>query len=482
MRLTREEGEVTMRRILRSGTSWTVAVAVGSIYTVAALAQFPVERISVASDGSQADASSYYTAISPDGQHVAFASVATNLVSGDTNGYGDAFVHDRPTGVTERVSLGSDGSQTVDNPWYEVPALSGTGRYVGFSVCRELFPDTDQCMDAFLRDRDTQNTEVLALDNTGYHPYGMSHCPLVTPDGRYAAFIAGRALVPEDLNGCDDVYVRDRVTGVPECVSVSSTGAEGDSDSDIAAITPDGRYVVFISTATNLVPGDTNGCEDVFVRDRTNGTTERVSVSSSGAQANGTSIDGAISADGRCIAFTSYASNLVPGEPGWSDVLLRDRVAGTTVCVSVATSGRPAEDWSWGPSISADGRYVAFCSLAGNLVVGDTNYEYDVFVRDMLMAQTIRVSCAASGVQGNEGSARPAIAADTPFLLAYSSYASNLIPNDTNGCSDVFLVEIGPLAVRWPREEAALPPSPLSALSAAGRWLLAPLYPPWAAT
>ena len=165
-------------------------------------------------------------------------------------------------------------------------------------------------------------------------------------------------------------------------VSVASDGAQGNGYSYHPSISADGRYVAFESYATNLVSGDTNGYIDVFVHDRQGGGTTRVSVTSDGAQGGTGSWNPSISADGRYVAFMSAASNLVSGDTCCSDIFVHDRQSGQTTRVSVASDGAQGNNHSWYPSISADGRYVAFHSYASNLVSGDTNSAPDVFVHD----------------------------------------------------------------------------------------------------
>jgi Tol biopolymer transport system component len=182
-------------------------------------------------------------------------------------------------------------------------------------------------------------------------------------------------------------------------------------------VSADGRYVAFHSEATNLVAGDTNGSEDVFVRDRVTGTTERVSIATGGAEGNGHSSAESISADGRFVAFESQASNLVSGDTnGQADIFVRDRQTGTTERVSRATSGAQGNSLSGGPAISADGRFVAFLSFSTNLVPGDTNGHYDIFVRDRLNGTTERVSVATGGTQADGDSYSPAISADGRYV------------------------------------------------------------------
>src|SRR6266446_1314542 len=233
-----------------------------------------------------------------------------------------------------------------------------------------------------------------------------------------------------------------------ERVSVTSGGTEGNGASLGSALSADGRFVAFDSAATDLVAGDTNGVSDVFVHDRQTGATERVSVASGGAQGNASSgligfaFPPALSADGRFVAFVSYATNLVPGDTnGATDVFVHDRQTGMTERVSVASDGTQANNASSYPALSADGRFVAFQSDATNLVAGDTNGATDVFVHDRQTGTTERVSVASGGTQGNGFSAGPALSADGRFV-AFHDTATNLVAGDTNGASDVFVHEL----------------------------------------
>jgi hypothetical protein len=233
--------------------------------------------------------------------------------------------------------------------------------------------------------------------------------------------------------------VHDRQTGATTRVSVSSVGGQGNDFSSGPALSADGRYVAFESTASNLVAGDTNGSGDVFVHDRQTGATTRVSVSSTGEQGNGNSFRAALSADGRYVAFESTASNLVAGDTnGTSDIFVHDRQTGATTRVSVSSAGEQGNNNSFRSALSANGRYVAFYSLASNLVAGDTNGRWDVFVHDRQTGVTRRVSVSSAGVQGNHDSMWPALSADGRYV-AFDSVASNLVPGDTNETWDVFI-------------------------------------------
>jgi Tol biopolymer transport system component len=225
-----------------------------------------------------------------------------------------------------------------------------------------------------------------------------------------------------------------------ERVSVSTAGTQGDGASTYCAVSGDGRFVAFLSAADNLVAGDTNGHVDVFVRDRQLGTTERVSVSTAGAQADADCLGPAISADGRFVVFSSAATTLVPADTnGKLDVFVHDRQTGITERVSVSSAGVQGDNNSAFPSISGDGRFVAFWSAATNLVSGDTNAHSDVFVHDRQTGVTERVSVSSAGVQADGDSlVSPAISADGRFVAFYSS-ATNLVPGDTNAQADVFV-------------------------------------------
>jgi len=415
-----------------------------SLITAAALAALAAqpglagttERVSVSSAGEQGNSGSTYPAVSADGRFVAFDSWASNLVPGDTNDWGDVFVRDRVTGTTERFS-------TNDIP-FDL-GISTDGRFVTFtSGASNLVPgDTNGLVDVFVRDRLTGTTERVSVSDSEEQANGASYGFSISADGKFVSFGSlADNLVPGDTNGWCDVFVRDRAAGTTERVSVSSAEEQGNWDSDVTAISADGKFVAFQSRATNLVPGDTNiyGSTDVFVRDTIAGTTERVSVSSTGEQGNNGSRVGAISADGRFVAFDSSADNLVPEDTnGMQDVFVRDRIARTTERVSVSSAGAQGDFASqWLICISADGRFVAFSSWADNLVPGDTNGAPDDFVRDRLTETTERVSVSSAGAQADSSSGWLSISADGRFV-AFESLASNLVPGDTNGYWDIFV-------------------------------------------
>jgi len=230
-------------------------------------------------------------------------------------------------------------------------------------------------------------------------------------------------------------------TGMTTRVSVSSDEVQANKGgADFGpALSSSGRYVAFASDATNLVAHDTNGCSDVFVRDRRKGTTRRVSVSFEGPQGNRTSFGPAISDDGRYVVFESNAKLAPADTNNFTDVYLRDRVAKATRLISVGRNGRQGNnDTSYRPAISSDGRFVAFRSAASNMVADDTNRAYDVFVRDRVADVTRRVSVGPNGRQSDRDSGEPAISANGRYVT-YQSEATNLVRKDTNGAFDVFV-------------------------------------------
>jgi Tol biopolymer transport system component len=328
-----------------AGAAIAIAVYV-AVVGAAAVGARPQAARAVPANGSSGDA-----AISADGRYVALASEASNLVGGDINGVFDVFMRDRVTATTERMSVGGRGAEA--NGRTGLSDLSADGRFV------------------------VMWSEVSNL-------------------------------VPGDTNGVADVFVRDRVAQTTERVSVSSQGAEADGESAQAAITPDGRFVAFATAASNFVPGDTDGVFDVFVRDRVLGRTEFI----------GDGWSPAISADGRVVVFEAAGT-----------IVVHDRAEGSSQVVSVGIEGAPANGPSYVPTVSSDGRFVAFVSGASNLVPGDSNGPgrsgADVFVRDRLARTTERVSVGSAGTQADGPSSNPTISANGR-VVAFTSSAPNI--------------------------------------------------------
>lgn len=437
--------------------------------------------VSVDSSGTPGNDDSINPSISADGSTIAFESDATNLVASDTNAVTDIFVHAQSDNTTTRESVASDGTQA--NGASSLPDLAPGGNIVAFrSSATNLADPTDDCI-IIPDDTDADHhifrrslggiTERYSVSSLRwgecYRGNKNSNRPAVSWDGTYVAFESdatnllktkGSAMGPsgsggrDDSNNAKDIFTYDRV-GVGGTASMISLVSEfpdpyvqSNGASFAPAISGDSDHIAFVSTATNLVSGDTNNLLDTFVRSGDENI--RVSVATDGTQANGTSSAPSISFDGRYVAFHSPANNLVEGDTNnWIDIFVRDRDTDedgvfdepgevSTTRISMASDGAQANGASFAPSISANGRYVAFESLANNLVDDDTNGVRDVFVYDRETGETTLVSVAADGTQGNATSSNAAISADGSYV-AFESIATNLVEDDTNDSRDVFV-------------------------------------------
>lgn len=366
------------------------------------------------------------------------------VVLGLTCCAGPAALARAEAGDTELVSVTASGTRAAGDSNLRPGggALSADGRFVVFHSYRGnlVHNDHNGLADVFLRDLERGDTRLLSAGQGGDAGNGYSADASLSADGQWASFVSTSSdLVPGDTNDAEDAFVWSRAGGRLERASVRSDGAQANDASLEAALSRDGRYVAFSSFATNLAAGDTNGMSDVFLRDRQAGYTERISVGRDGRPANGYSWQPSVSDDGRSVAFYSTASNLVAGDRGDSeDVFVHDRQTRQTVRASEAADGTPANGYSVQPAMSGDGRYVAFVSAATNLVPGDTNRRIDVFVKELATGRVERVSVGADGAQANGGSYNPALSRDGRYVI-FESFASNLVRGDTNRSFDVFV-------------------------------------------
>jgi len=419
-----------------------------------------ISRISIASDGTQANDSSGSAALSSDGRYLAFVSNATNLVNGDTGGVVDVFVHDRLTGETTRVSVASGGTQANSSSDY--PSISADGRYVAFeSYASNLVSgDTNETFDVFVHDRQEKRTIRVSVSSNGTQGNSFSRYPSISADGRYVTFMSlANNLVNGDTGPHEDIFLHDMETGQTSLVSIASDGSQADNPSQFPVLSANGRYIAFETYARNLGGGPVYGVPNSYVHDLLTGETTRASIASDGTPGNDQSPRPSISADGRFVIFPSAAINLVPGDANnnctlephtahiyncW-DTFMHDMQTAETILISVASDGTQGNYGSGGGAISSTGRYAIFTSVANNLVISDTNGVSDVFLRDLLLGQTTRVSVASNGAEGNNHSGASAISANGGTIVLASS-ASNLVPGDTNESNDIFVVDWDPIA------------------------------------
>ncbi|MDD5369419.1 MAG: hypothetical protein PHQ40_10050 [Anaerolineaceae bacterium] len=411
---------------------------------------FGVYRVSVTSTGDETDLDSFESAISGDGSTAVFYSWSRNIVPGDTNNSIDLFLHDFMTGEVKRIS-GIKGAQPVatqSSPWGV--SISYDGAFVAFPSYADnlISNDTNGTTDIYVFDQIDNSYERVSVSSANQQANSWSYGPSISADGRFVAFASlASNLVPGDYNNNMDIFVRDRLLNQTQLVTVPMEGGYVWGQVDSPSISADGRFVAFASFYAGFVPGDTNSCTDVFIRDLSLGVTKRVSLNSVGIQGNSDSYQPSISGDGRYVAFASKASNLVLGDDSTWDIFVHDNETGQTILVSKSTQGVKGNKESGNPKISLDGRFVVFQSTAINLVADDTNNycgtNYlencrDVFLHDLMTGETRRVSVSASGEDVNGYSGYPSISADGTVIV-FESSGFNIVGIDENYHSDIYL-------------------------------------------
>jgi Tol biopolymer transport system component len=365
-----------------------LAFAVGGDVYVHDLATGTSERASDALSGTRGNRPSSVPVLSARGGHLAFDSAATDLVPGPANRHDHVYVRDLVRRTTRRVSLASDGAlaEGASLAFHPGLALSGDGSVVAFPshAANLVEGDTNGRIDVFVHDVATSRTTRVSVSSRGEQGDGDSQAPSLSADGRFVAFSSTASqLVPDDANGFSDVFVHDRTSGRTELVSAAAGGAGGDGASDLPSLSADGRWLAFASDATNLLPGQAGRGRGVFVADRARGALQRVAAADGQARTDDWP---AIDASGARVAFLSQALPADAGAaPGVRDVGLWERASGGVVWVSRSRVGAPADDESgdWGLAISGDGRCLAFTSLAGNLVPDDRDGRSDLFLAEI---------------------------------------------------------------------------------------------------
>ncbi len=390
-----------------------------------------VTRISVNSSEVQGNDISYAGQISSDGRFAVFDSDASNLVASDTNGAGDAFLRDMQLGTTIRVSVDSLGGEADGGGG--APSISSDGRYVAFeSGATDLVSgDTNNVTDIFIKDTQTGGVERISVDSSSTQGNGDSSSPSISGDGRYVAFVSSATnLVLNDNNGVADIFLRDTQSDTTTRVSISANGVSWDP-----VVAQGGGYVVFSSNATNLVVGDANGKTDIFVYEISNTQLTRASVNNNEQEGDKSSVDASISGDGRYVSFSSGSHNFMSGDTyELTYVYIRDRQLETTTLASIQ-DGYQMVGWSDATTMSADGRYVAF-SFDDK---GDGMPKRWLFVYDQISGQVTQA--AAGDIDGMANPLLPSISGDGKYLL-FASSSATLVSGDTNNTRDVFVKEM----------------------------------------
>jgi len=332
-----------------------------------------VERISESATGEPGDSSGFHPSINGDGTLVAFTSAARNLTLNEQDFADDIFVKNRVSGEIERIS----NRNADDNAGRSYQAaMSNSGRYVAFTSTSSFevgIVDTNGRPDIFVYDQDSERTEIVrpTINGQQVEPNGESGNPTLSADGRYVAFVsnATNLVSPALAEAKFNVYIYDRFSRAIELVSSGSNGLPADKDSQLPSISGDGQLVAYQSDATNLVPGDSNGKRDVFLFDVLTKRTRRISINSDGVQGNQDSQFPAMSQDGKTIVFSSYADNLFSVDfNSTSDIFFANRISGE---LTVAGGG----NWNGTadvPAVNADGSQVFF-QLDGNNFFGETS-------------------------------------------------------------------------------------------------------------
>jgi Tol biopolymer transport system component len=401
---------------------------------------------SVAADGTQSDRDCDVHAVSSDGRYVLFSSASTLLVPGTTTTFRHVFLKDRTTGGVELLSVDDQGVEA--NADCKNPRMSDDGTYVVFesAATNLVASDTNNKVDCFLRDRTSGHTEMVSVATSGVQGDADSTLPIVSGDGRYVFFTTGASNFSSvDDNNQADVYLRDRVAGTTTLVSVAVDGTAPNGYSVSDDLTPDGRYAVFECNAHDVVPNDPLTTHlKVLVADLASSTIEVASIASDGSWIQADCTGARIVSDGHLVTFETADLYVVPNDTNnATDVFVRDRTAGTTERVSLGPNGEEAQGFCSHGSMSDDGRFVVFETSAENWDPTDRNVAGDVYLRDLELGSTRRLSLSTDGQGSKWGCWNQALSRDG-HVVVFEAGGDELDPNDHNGHTDVYVHERAP--------------------------------------
>lgn len=421
----------------------SLAGASGNDLLIGSTAAMPMTMVSVAASetiGTGFGANLH--GVSGDGRFVLFSSSSDDVVAGDTNGQLDVFMRDTLTGTTTRVSLQADGTQLASNGTVfgaRAAAVSDDGRTIVFSHYTDAFGGAASTFDVFAKNLDTGEVTQVSATQSGTAANATALATGLSGNGRFVTFSSAATSLVTDNNGVEDVFVKDLLTGALQRVSQSGA-TEANGGSSGGALSSDGRFIAFNSTATNLNFSDTDTTSDVLLRDMSSGFGPTlVSVSSGGVKGDGASQLDAISDDGRYVLFSSTSTNLVAGDTnGVRNLFLRDTRLGTTIAVDTDVNGvlGNASAGNGSGDLSGDGRYAVFVSTATNLVSGASGQQ--AYVKDLQTGAIALVSVRADGT-ASEGIFEVRLSADGSQLV-FTASGSSLDPNVGGSGTQAYIV------------------------------------------
>jgi Ca2+-binding RTX toxin-like protein len=398
-----------------------------------------VSIISTSTEGLIAGSNSYSGSLSPNGNKVVFSSWAGNYAANDTNGRPDIFVKDLTTGVVTLVSNNSSGSQGTNG-------ISGTSYGIFSKDSQSILFQTDNLNlvgntgnipvgQIYIKNLNTGALSLVSADAAGNAGNNDSTGMSISSDNRFVLFDSIATNLVPGGNGSNQLYLKDLVNGSIQRVSTSASSVLGNIDSNYASFSSDGRNIVFVSGANNLVANDNNNSFDIFVKNLQTGVVTLVSTDSAGMLANNHSSHASFSADGRYVSFETQATNLISGldtTPFYTNLFRKDLITGEVKAIDTSSAGVSGNLQGEYPSLSSDGRYAVFTSLANNLVANDTNNDFDVFVKDITTGETRLVSTNSAGQQFSTFSYVAsenvsAFSADDNFIILYSAASNTLL-------------------------------------------------------